>query len=47
MLLRFTAALEHASVCARGQVPLFISIGEKVTVDTRTDTYLGRASKSL
>jgi elongation factor P len=25
------------------QVPLFISVGEKVKVDTRTGTYLGRA----
>jgi elongation factor P len=23
-------------------VPLFISIGDKIKVDTRTDTYLGR-----
>ncbi|MDX2272307.1 MAG: elongation factor P [Cyanobacteriota bacterium] len=26
------------------QVPLFIKIGEKIRVDTRTDTYLGRES---
>lgn len=26
------------------QVPLFIKIGEKVKIDTRTDTYLGRES---
>jgi elongation factor P len=24
------------------QVPLFIKVGERVRVDTRTDTYLGR-----
>jgi elongation factor P len=23
-------------------VPLFITIGEKIKIDTRTDTYLGR-----
>jgi elongation factor P len=23
-------------------VPLFISIGEKIKIDTRTDSYLGR-----
>jgi elongation factor P len=27
---------------AQVMVPLFISIGEKIKVDTRTDTYLGR-----
>ena len=25
-------------------VPLFIEVGEKIKVDTRTDTYLSRAS---
>lgn len=29
---------------AQVMVPLFISIGEKIKVDTRTDTYLGRES---
>lgn len=24
------------------QVPLFIKVGERIRVDTRTDTYLGR-----
>ncbi len=29
---------------AQVMVPLFISIGEKIKIDTRTDTYLGRES---
>jgi elongation factor P len=27
---------------AQIMVPLFITIGEKIKIDTRTDTYLGR-----
>jgi elongation factor P len=27
---------------AQVMVPLFISIGEKIKIDTRTDSYLGR-----
>lgn len=27
---------------AQVMVPLFISVGEKIKIDTRTDTYLGR-----
>ncbi|EIE26316.1 organellar elongation factor P [Coccomyxa subellipsoidea C-169] len=37
------ATLETGAVI---QVPLFIIQGEKILVDTRTDTYLGRGSKS-
>ncbi|KAK9916619.1 hypothetical protein WJX75_004956 [Coccomyxa subellipsoidea] len=37
------ATLETGAVI---QVPLFITQGEKIQVDTRTDTYLGRGSKS-
>jgi len=29
---------------AQVMVPLFISVGEKIKIDTRTDTYLGRES---
>ena len=29
------------------QVPLFVNVGEKISVDTRTDTYLGRGKKSF
>ena len=35
------ATLETGAVV---QVPLFIQIGEKIKVDTRTDTYLNRAN---
>ena len=35
------ATLETGAVV---QVPLFIQIGEKIKVDTRTDTYLSRAN---
>lgn len=35
------ATLETGAVV---QVPLFISVGEKIKVDTRTDTYLSRAN---
>ena len=35
------ATLETGAVV---QVPLFIQVGEKIKVDTRTDTYLSRAS---
>lgn len=38
------ATLETGAVI---QVPLFVSIGEKISVDTRTDTYLGRGKKSF
>ena len=37
------ATLETGAVV---QVPLFVQQGEKVKVDTRTDTYLSRASDS-
>jgi elongation factor P len=29
---------------AQVMVPLFITIGEKIKIDTRSDTYLGRES---
>jgi hypothetical protein len=29
------------------QVPLFVTVGEKILVDTRTDTYLGRGKKGF
>ena len=29
---------------AQVMVPLFISIGEKIKIDTRSDSYLGRES---
>ena len=37
----------HSDFYGFVQVPLFVNIGEKISVDTRTDTYLGRGKKSF